>query len=450
MQLATRIPYLFAAARMTGKARTAALEFGAIALLFLVVSALSAFYQRVTLLRYWDADEYYWMAVLMQKDAPVIGSAPWVYRIGTPWLASFAPKPRIANAVPFFVINIASAIASALLLAIWLRRFVRSSFVRVLLVVLFIAAWHAPTRFVYYYPMYVDPLFIAFMMLGVLLVDATRHGAPERAAPVLTLVSFLGTLCRESMLLVPLAFLCVHNPLSAGKGRWRPVRDTVAALAPLAASVLALAYVRAVAFPTEPYSASAEALAMVRKKPVFTWILAWFITFGPGVLAVICFDGRRARRFLQERPHLAFHLAACGLLGFFGGTDTERILIWSMPVIYALAGQALERHAAILKNAPLVIVLVIAQAVSARIFWPIPSPKYDPQPFAELPSLPAKVYDALNRLIVMDTYNLNMWSYFGSRPWHAVLLAYDVLFVVAIVAWLRMRARHVPMPALAG
>ena len=37
----------------------------------------------------------------------------------------------------------------------------------------------------------------------------------------------------------------------------------------------------------------------------------------------------------------------------------------------------------------------------------------------------------------MDDCYSNLWSFFGSRPWHALLLAYDVIFVAGIVVWMR-------------
>ena len=43
----------------------------------------------------------------------------------------------------------------------------------------------------------------------------------------------------------------------------------------------------------------------------------------------------------------------------------------------------------------------------------------------------------LNRVVVMDDCYSNLWSFFGSRPWRALLLAYDVIFVAGIVVWMR-------------
>ena len=416
------------------------LEFGAVSLIFAAVTLLSAYLQAARPLLFGDAKEYYGMAQQFGAGLPfAMAEAPFVYRIATPWLAGFATRPLIYDVVPFFVINITSAFVIALLLLVWLRQFVASPAVRLLLVTMFLAEWHGPARFVYFYPIYVDPLFIVFLMAGLLLVVRTRLQPPERVAPVLALVVFLGTLSRESMVVVALAFIACHNAFTAGSRNWRP-RDAVWAIVPLLAALLALAYTRAVGFPTAPYSPLSEPLSMLHKKPVFTWVLAYFFTFGPAALALIAADGRRAIEFLRSRPELAVYLVSCGILSFFGGTDTERIACWGAPVVYLLVGRAIERHWTALRSVPLVAVLVGAQVVSERILWPIPSTYYIVKAFTDFDSRLAQLYDAVNRLIVIDTHYANLWSYFGSRPWHALLLAYDISFVVVVALWIRARA----------
>ena len=45
----------------------------------------------------------------------------------------------------------------------------------------------------------------------------------------------------------------------------------------------------------------------------------------------------------------------------------------------------------------------------------------------------------------MDSEYGNLWSYWGSRPWHLLLVIYDALLVIALVWWIR-REIHKTLP----
>ncbi len=421
-------------------------EFAAATLLFVVVSVVSWYFQKTVLIRYWDSDEYYWMTYYLATDQPIQASAPWVYRVGVPWLASFPSRfllragyPYYTIAYPYYAINIAATLATVCLLICWLRRFVESSAVRLVIVALFLTAWHGPARFLYFYPMYVDPPFILCLLAGLMLIDGTRNAPVPRAALLLGILSAAATLCRESGLLIPLTFIVARSPLASGRRVTNGIGEAMWLALPLATGLAALLFTHVITMPKASYSTLEAALTVTRQKPVFTWVLAWFFTFGPAVVAVVVHDHVRALRWLRERPEWAFYLVACGVLAFFGGTDTERLLFWTLPIVYVLAARAIEHHWTVLTGGALAAILVLSQAVSARLFWPIPDVLTSPTALRDVPSLAARLYAALNRVVVMDDYYWNLWSFFGSRPWHAALLVYDILFVLLIVQWMRRR-----------
>jgi hypothetical protein len=110
--------------------------------------------------------------------------------------------------------------------------------------------------------------------------------------------------------------------------------------------------------------------------------------------------------------------------------------------VYVLTARAVERHRAAFRSVALVVVLATAQVVSERVFWPIPAQGAAITSISNNRSFTEWVFDAVNRLVVIDTYYSNLWSYWGSRPWHYVLLAYDLAFVVFIGAWIRSIERR--------
>lgn len=406
-------------------------------LVFAAVSAFSAHIQTATTQPF--GAKYLEMARQYRAGARIVHApAPWVFRIATPWLASFASPSD--EATPFYVINITSALTATILLWVWLRRFVGSFVVQLLLVSSFIAVWVGPARFVYFTPAYVDPLFIVFMLAGILFVDATRDHPPGRGAGLLAILVFLGTLSRESMGIVALAFAVAHGPFAALRmGR---LRDAFWASLPLAAALAALVFISRVAIPSEPYTLSSMPLKVIREKPLYTSALSWFFAFGPAVVALVAADGSGAFEFLRGEPHLAVYLAGCVLLSYFGGVDDERVSLWAAPVVYVLAGHAIGRYKHALRSVLLVTVLAVAQIVSARLLWPIPVQGTDVAPLSGTGSIRDWVFDLLNRLIVVDTHYGNLWSFWGSRRLHLVLFAYDVAFVLLIVTWMRVLERH--------
>jgi len=415
------------------------MEMAMAAALFGAITVWSVHMQRVTpwfALDVGDADEYLRMTRQFAAGLPFVQAAgPFVFRIATPWLASFASPAQIEHGLPFYIINLTAAFVAAMLLLVWLRRFVDSPGVRVLLVTLWIAEWHSPARFTFFDPVYVDPLFIVFMLAGLLLVDLHAEHPRYSIAPVLALVAFIGTLCRESMVIVAVAFIATaFEPGTARPRRWR---DGAWAVAILLTTALAVWLTHAVGFPRGPYSPLSQPILMVRTKPLYTWVLGWFFAFGPAILAMIAIDYARTLAFLRSRPHLAVYLVACVLLSFFGGTDTERIAAWAAPVVYVLAGRAIEQFREVLLRWPLVIVLAVVQLASERLLWPVPPLDYTIRPFSTIDSRWLQLREALNRMIVIDTHYGNLWSFFGSRAWHAVILAFDIVFVTAVVVLVR-------------
>jgi hypothetical protein len=73
--------------------------------------------------------------------------------------------------------------------------------------------------------------------------------------------------------------------------------------------------------------------------------------------------------WLKGQPVLAWVLGIFLVLGWVGGSDTERIVYWAMPVVYALVGVILEKHAL---PRGFLIALVALQLLSHRILWLLP------------------------------------------------------------------------------
>jgi hypothetical protein len=157
-------------------------------LLTLGLVALTALWARqiqvFQVFRYWDSDEYFLMAQQMVTGEPITAAAPYAFRKLTPWLVARCCASDLQNG--FLLLNLAAGAALAVLLVIWLRRFVTSAGVRLLVVAAFVLQWHGPVRFAFYYPAYVDPLFQVFVIAALIVGErlVTRASVAAGAAYV--------------------------------------------------------------------------------------------------------------------------------------------------------------------------------------------------------------------------------------------------------------------------
>lgn len=385
--------------------------------------------QQVQIFRYWDADEYFLMAEQLAADATVTAAAPYAYRLLTPWLVAQCCAADIQRG--FLLVNLAAGTFTALLLDAWLHRFGIRAAVRLTLVSAYAVHWLGPLRLTFFYPAYVDPVFHALFLTALLVGHGRTEPLAASRGAIYALVVSLGTLAREAMLVAPAA---------AAVAAWarHGLRRAAWPLAALAGGVLVLGLVRAGTAPRAGFTFGGAVLQQLARKPVESALLAWFLAFGP-MLAVIVFDWRATARWLREHGDLALVLAGCFGLAYVGGQDTERLLFWAMPVVFLLVAQSIERQYRALSPAA-ILLLVVGQLLAARVFWPMPSPTSDPVPLTDLDGLGARVHAVLNRVFVIDDFYWNLWSNFGSRPFHAVQLVFHLALTGAIVGLMRRRA----------
>ena len=404
-----------------------------------VMTLVSRQLQQPTPVIVWDAGQYYSMARAFAAGTTPYAESPYVFRVGVPWLVSRLTPSDPARG--FFIVNLASAFAVAMLLAVWLRAWGITGWISLAMVALFAAAWHGPVRYVYYNPGYVDPPFIALLLIGLLLIRSIAKEASTGKIVLLTLLSAGGAFVRETMALVPVCFLLVNNPLGAFAGH-RTRASTVpkwALALPLAAGVAAIVFTHQIVAidSTERASMMQAAFQWLHKAPD-SLVMGWLAAFGP-VLAIAVFDWRGGLRFLADHEWLAAFFAGCAALSFAGGSDTERFAFWSLPIVYLLLARAIARHLSVLRRAGLAAAFVIAQAVSARIFWGIPDPHGETVVALTTSSgWGGRLYGFLNRLFVIDSFHFNLWSSFGSRPFRLLRIAV-YLVVTGGLLWMMSR-----------
>lgn len=338
------------------------------------------------------------------------------------------------------------------------------------MVLLFLAGWQSPIRFVYFYPVYADPWLFVFLLLGLIgIFEFTKK--PTRARLIyLAVISFIGVIFRESMLVIPMALLFAENPVALQSDSLPKLirapflnilkMPRLVLIFPLLMGVLAFLMAKLIALPTnDSWSIIKKGSEELVKKGVLRYILGWFMCFGP-ILVIIFYNWRKNLLFLLDNQFLLIYMVVVALGALLTGTDTERILYWSMPVVLIFLGKFIQEKLPILVlNKAFLVVLISGQLLFQRSFWSTPQePFLDPKPYPSFvcriftrsscqvsdPSLAPKLSTSIFEFAQifpslfshLKNYN-NMRSYFCSPKIEIFWLLTYLSFMAVLLAWLK-------------
>lgn len=386
--------------------------------------------------RSFDGIFYYQVAEQISNGEKPSSEAPFVYRIGTPLMVAYFFKHDLMNG--FKVINIIGNVLSVILFALWLGLFLKEWRIRTILVVLFITQWHSPIRFTYFDPVYTDPWLFVLLLIGLIAIQRIKTKSNIFIVILLGLLSFVGVVFREMVLILPITLAFTTNPIpsfyeiltSLANLRIFQVikKPNYQFLIPLFMGVSSLYLVRSVATQTNDYSFTRTALDWLYDKPFSTYIHAYFITFGPLIILPI-YSWRTVKKFLSENQYLVVFLLGFMVIGWIGGSDTERFLYWAMPVVYLLIGIAIRENKILLNSPLLILFLVSCTICSQRLFWTVPDfPNHFKTPLPILSILSSKFQ------------YLDLWSYFGERGLEIGSLSQYLIVSILILLWIYRRA----------
>jgi hypothetical protein len=384
----------------------------------------------------YDGSSYDTVAQQIAAGQRPVEEAPFVYRLGTPFLAAaIAPRDLFAG---FVIVNAAANALTAMVFFLWLRPFIPDLRIRLALLASFVLMWHGPIRFFHFYPVSAEHLTYAVNMLGLAGAYALRDRISLRLVAGLTLLAIAGAAIRETALLAMAAVPFVRDPLRIA---WRVPTAPIVLFAPIVAGAIALVAVHGAASQTNDFGFARAIIVWLTEKSPLVYALGWWIGYGP-LLALPIIAWRSSLTFLASHQLLAAFVGACAVLGWVGGQDTERYVYWAAPVVLVLVGQAIPELLAGGSRA-LVAVLIAAQAVAERVFLAIPQPlEFDPTTLDR-----DRHYDSLLLLTPVggrvDYFDL--WSFWMPRMAKVIVLGeYVVLFVLvaAAIRWQTARTRR--------
>ena len=320
----------------------------------------------------YDGASYYRVAEQLVAGTRPTEEAPFVYRLGTPFLAAtIAPRDLISG---FTIVNAAANAVTAMVFFLWLRPFVPDLRIRLALLAAFVLMWHGPIRFFHFYPVSAEHLTYAVNMVGLAGAYALRDRISLRLVGALAVLALAGAAIRETTLLASAALPFVRDPLRLAR---RIPTAPIVLFLPIAAGAVALVAVHGAATQTNSFGFMQAIVVWLTEKSPLVYALGWWIGYGP-LLALPIITWRSTLAFLASNQLLAAFLAACAVLGWVGGQDTERYVFWAAPVVFVLIGRAIPEILALGSRAVLILVFA-AQAVAERVALVIPQPaEFDP------------------------------------------------------------------------
>lgn len=406
---------------------------------FLLVNLAGALFQKTISYhngKGWEADSYYQTARQFARGEAITGEAPMVFRVGAPFLAARLSPRNLTRG--FRIVDVTANALGLVLLVAWLRLYLDNWKTRVILGLLYLLEWDAPNRWIWFFPVHTDPCLWVFLLAGLITAHHLQEAGVAARWPLVFLcgTSFVGVLFREVSLLVPIVVLFARNPVARVDG----VGETPRVLRlpppvfflPLVCGLAGWLFVRMHVTVTGDYSFvwTAQHWAYSKSPPELAH--SWLLAFGP-VLFLVIYDWRHAGSFLAGHQFLLVYGLGMAVCGYMGGSDTERLSYWSMPVVYVLLGRALERHRALLRCAPLAGFLAGAQLLSARAFWVIPDFPNDH---------PARSIPLFTQGMGSHFAFLDLFTYSGARLPELISLVEYLVFGLVLFLWLGARRRR--------
>jgi hypothetical protein len=355
-----------------------AFEYGTVCAIVLTVMAISGATQDRIVVnggRGYDGAHYYELGQQLVDGERPHGESRFARRVGTALLAARVHGSDLVSS--FFIVNGCAALLSTLLLFAWLGRYVGGIWLRLGLVLLHATHWLQLVRFTTFYPVLVDACAQVCCFAGLIGIASYEERPRRWKILALALLAAGGVWFREVVLLIPLAFLVVRPAGTAGPEEspatfaflprprlWVPLIFAAASLGLLESFVVA----------TDPaFSESHHLLGRAASRSLLPFVLGWMVAFGP-MLAVILFDWPHALDFLRRHRWMLVYVLLVAGIGWAGSLESERhALNWATPVVFALAGRAVERSAS-LTRVPALVMLVLIQLIVNRVFWVVPQP----------------------------------------------------------------------------
>jgi hypothetical protein len=327
----------------------------------------------------YDAGSYMKMASDAAQHQVMSADKPFVYRIMLPYLVGRFFDGDLMHG--FLVFNLIAGALIVLVLYPLLRMFTTNAIAIAVVLVTFVVNPNAPFRFSFFYPAFTDSPALLFILL-ILFIGIRFPTITVARTATLTILTGVGVLCREIVLLAPLAMLL------AGVYRWLvdrkafPLRLMLAhAGVPVVIGLGTIYITHLLVEPVGDYTFLGHATGVLLRNVTSPsiYVLSVFTAYGPLIL-VLAIEWRAVVETIKARPELAAFALLLAPIAAIGGYHTDRFLYWAFPAVLPLQVVTVDR---LMKSAGgvyrtvLIASIVVSQVLAFRVFGSIPNAGFD-------------------------------------------------------------------------
>jgi hypothetical protein len=328
----------------------------------------------------WDGEHYFKIAQQIIDDTPIVGAGPLVFRIGTPALVAMLVKLGLAEDIMegFFYINILFSFANIFVVYFIISQFVKP-WAALIGGMLYPLHWISVARYTFFTALWTDPggLFFLYLGLAAMIVLHQRYGA---LSIVLTIITFVGVLFREFVLMLPVLFMLIQlSPkmmLSAVKSRsWGEfTRLAPTILPPIIAGLIAVFLIQMLAEPQTSQRYWKTAMYTLWTNSPQFYLYTIFATLGIAIIFPLLQAGF-VIRYLKEQPLMFYALSIFLIAGFMGGDNNEKYLGWAFPFLFIVVVKSVAEEG--IPKWAMAALLIFYIVLVCRLPWPIPDHRYE-------------------------------------------------------------------------
>ncbi|MBX3042839.1 MAG: hypothetical protein KIT33_11965 [Candidatus Kapabacteria bacterium] len=401
------------------------------ALLVIAVNVLSYHFQNEITYNEgsgFDGVEYHKIAEDFAKGNTPTARAPFVYRVGTPFLASIVSPDDILYG--FRIVNITAGSLIPFALLFWLSLYFKNIYHRIIPVFLFAGAWHSPLRLSWFYPVHSDPVsvLLTLILLIVLYNIFSNSGNKKFSIILFSILTFISVFVREIGLIPALVFILASISVSKRDNNltknkllsYLPIIKFTdkSGLIPFLSGIAGIIIIRFLVESSSSYSFVNSAFSWIYRKSLFMYLHSWLLAFGP-VLFIVIYKWKYAYIYMKNNKLSAYFMILIAILGLAGGSDTERLVYWSMPVVYIMI-MRIASEFDVFKSKLIFWYLTVLQIINMRLFWATPDYPND---------FPSKI--SFLTPIGSDFPLLDLWTWHGDLKVNLISFAgYIISFLV--------------------